>query len=182
MERFVFDDRQFNVHRKDLQILNSIKLGKFKEYFSFTTVRNPFSRMVSVYHYYMGGGNNTNTDKRTRGILHELGFGGFIKNLDNLHSIIPDYSTNFETMAMQQIEYMCDGNFLLDRVFYFENLAANAGWLAAKYSISKPFPHQNASTHNDYKRYYDDELKDIIYQKYAIDIKLFYPHLIDGRI
>ena len=51
---------------------------KFKNYFKFSFVRNPFDRLVSVYAYYVNGGNKSKHDEP---IAHEYRKVNFIFRL-----------------------------------------------------------------------------------------------------
>lgn len=185
MEAFIARKHPFNAHHKSLKAVQKIKSGMYGDYFTFATVRNPFSRMVSNFHHYIEGGNQSVPALKIKKILSTMGFYSFIKNLDNLQDIIPGYHQEMSPFILEQHKWICDGDkILLDYLVRFENITEGARYVGKRLGIERAFPHKNKSNHTDYRDYYDIELIYIITQKYASDLELFYPELspLDGRI
>ena len=55
----------------------------------------------------------------------------------------------------------------------FENIIEDFKTVQNHFQCFEPLPHANISNHKNYRDYYNNELKDLIYKKYEKDIKLF---------
>lgn len=185
MEAYISNKKPTNPHHKDLDVLTRIKNGEYSDYFTFVIVRNPFDRMVSMFHRYTASQDDAPANRKIRKELSAMGFYSFIKNLDNLSEIIPGYRQELHPFILEQHRYIYDGDdMLLDYVAIYENIEDHARFIGSKLGIQKQFPHKNQSPHDHYASYYDAELIYIVDQKYRRDIELFYPHLspANGRI
>lgn len=61
-----------------------------------------------------------------------------------------------------------DGEDLIDKVFYFENLEKE---LKEYFEIDSKFPHLNKSTVGDYRNFYNDSTRDIVYNRLKDDFE-----------
>ncbi len=157
----------------------------FDQYFKFTFVRNPWSRVVSLYKYL--------------GYNQKYSFKDFLKK-----KLLPDLLSNMYWFVCPQSEliYSDDGELLADYIGRFETLQADFDEICAKIEFPQtPLPHINTSTekravpnflqrcgttllnrlqkiepfpdYSSYRDYYDQESIDIVAQIYAKDIKNF---------
>jgi len=129
-----------------------------KEYFKFTFVRNPWSRMVSGYFY----------SYRKQPI--KPSFKEYVTML--LHRPV---SKGWET-HMSCWDYIFDENATttIDFIGKIENFEEDFNTVCDKIGISRrQLPHKNKSKHKHYTEYYDDETREIVAKKYAKDIEYF---------
>ncbi len=144
----------------------SLTEESIKEYFSFTFVRNPFDRVVSV---------------ATR-------FGIDVKEfVDNLDKYVPNKIGDIETREDYNkrviffhaqpcsIYTHIDGKQILDFVGKLENVQYDYERLCEELGIlSEQVPHIHQSNRaRDYKIYYDDDMIRKVEERYKDDIKLF---------
>jgi hypothetical protein len=62
----------------------------------------------------------------------------------------------------------------MDRIMRFENLGEDFRAVCQKLGISSsPLPAYNRSTRDDYAQYYDDELRELVEQRFAAEIEHF---------
>lgn len=127
-----------------------------ENYYKFTVVRNPWDRMVSLYHNF-----------HPWEIPEKYSFTDFIKR---------DYSLDTPKLRYHrypQYLYMIWTEF--DNVFRFENLKSDWVLIKKRLKINKSgkLGHRNASQHDHYSKYYTDETREIIAKDYWADIKLF---------
>lgn len=143
--------------------------SKFRRYFKFAFVRNPWDRAVSSFHFLQAGGMIEQDSKWAREHLHGLSFSDFVRNWlneDNVHT---------EVHFRPQHAFIADdtGRIMMDFVGRFETLAADFDTVAGRLGLDVTLPKGNSSAHEHYASYYDDETRAIVGRVYAKDIELF---------
>ena len=131
--------------------------------FKFTFVRNPFDRMVSLYHYL----------KRRGRLSKSITFLGFCRLVDRT-DVDPVGLVNALNLSQCNPQVRWTEHIALDYVGRFERLEAGVREVAERLEI--PFadlPHERASVRTDYVRYYCDESLDIVKRLYAEDFVAF---------
>lgn len=134
----------------------------FNSYYKFGFVRNPWSRVVSLYN-------------RKEGIQmrNELSFDEFVDwiNLSSDTCIHPSPKKN-------QLDWFLDQNqeVAVDFIGKFENLNEDWEIIRKKLGVDKKLPHKNINQSSDrkhYTDYYTEKTKDIIREKFIKDIEYF---------
>jgi hypothetical protein len=160
---------------------NHLGEHEFNKNFLFTTIRNPFDRLVSIYFYYLNGGNQGAEDKKF-GEIFPNNFKDFILDIDNIdyvnrHCIFKEIWKNVRPTEPQYTRIFNNTNVKNDHSLYlikFENLQEDFDIVCNKIGIPiQKLPHKNKTKHKHYTKYYDDETKEIVAEKYAKDIKYF---------
>jgi hypothetical protein len=135
-----------------------------ENYFKFAVVRNPFDRMVSLYHYLQKP--HVRPDLNT-----DISFIEFLRELKDpespfqgLHSVKTQAA--FVTLGSKKIE--------MDKICRFENLTEDLTALEGDLGVKLEMPTRNVSDHKGYKEYYaDSEAMDIVLDRFDIDFDLF---------
>jgi hypothetical protein len=126
-----------------------------KNYFKFSFVRNPWSRILSRYEW----GRQLVNDMTDSSIFKS--FKNYLKHIDE---------DDFRAFVQPQYDYTIGCNF----IGKCENLQDDFNIICDKIGIpQKELPHKNATKHKHYTEYYDDETKEIVAEKYAKDIEYF---------
>ena len=121
---------------------------KYKRYFKFTFVRNPWARFVSEWQYFRKNCKN-----------YQLPF------KESSKVLFPWREHN-----LNQIDFAKGCDF----IGRFENLQKDFNIVCDKIGIpQRKLPHKNKSGHKHYTEYYDDETRQIVAEKYAKDIEHF---------
>jgi len=134
---------------------------KFMTYFKFGFVRNPWDRAVSLYERKEG--------MQLRGQMSFEEFIDWMKYASStcLHPVPHRY----------QLDWFVDGsgNILVDFIGKFEKLDADWRYVRTKLGISSDLPKMNVNTERqrDYREYYTDRTKKIVYDRFAVDIEYF---------
>lgn len=156
--RFMPQPYDDHVFAKD--VVRSMGLSNFENYFSFGFVRNPWARIVSIYTYARAN---------RRHYLHreivKLGsFEEFVRwnclNGRHIHS---------------QAEYLCDESceLIVDYVGKLESLERDFEVISQRIGQKIKLPVYNVSRRDDYRDYYDSETKALVERSYADDSRLF---------
>ena len=135
-------------HKDAKSIRNDLGKEKFDEYLKFCVIRNPYDKMVSLYYWEQS----------------KLSFREFVKKTDinnlNIHSI--------------------NGKSVCDYFIRFEHLEEDIKTLCKKlkidsYDISLLPKHKSTQRENKkhWSEYYDDETKNIVYNKHKKEFELF---------
>lgn len=144
--------------------------GKFDSYFKFCFVRNPWSRLYSVYNYLSRGGNQT-TDLLfcKKNEVHLKDFKSFA-TMFLTHS-----NVNKMTLLGTQSSFIFDenDNLMVDYVGKMENIQEGFDIVKKKLKLTSILENLNTSPDNDFRSKYDSELVDLVSQVYFDDVKNF---------
>jgi len=155
------------IHKFAKNYKKQIGNRKWNNYFKFAFVRNPWDKMVSQYFFIQ---------KKRKG-NYKLTFREFILAFKSCSE--SEY-INGKGIPVEfnpiQLPWILDdaGNCLVDFIGRFENLQEDFNIICDKIGIPRQkLPHENKSKHKHYTEYYDDEMKQIVAEKYAKDIEYF---------
>ena len=145
----------------------------YEEYRTFCFVRNPWDRVVSLFHHRMkmwhDGWVGTLKRKVKMRVKQQQLFDQFVKNQISDWGRLEEPVTHFISDDV--------GAPLVDDVLKFENISTVLpGYLSSHFGISlspNQLPHKNRSHRKSYGRYYDAHTKSIIDSVYEADIKRF---------
>ena len=162
----------YDIHYKNIVQAQKELTKKQKEYFKFTFVRNPFSRLVSSYvnKYKNGLGKRgyISYDYYLLGYLKaDKGFDNYVKKIIKL----PDFLANDHFKS----QYCCvykRGKKLVDYVGKFESINNDFPDIQKKFSLNA-LPHFNKTLNLNWMDYYSFETAGLVYRKYHKDIKEF---------
>lgn len=127
------------------------------DYFKFTIVRNPWDLMVSWWKW------------RTR--HKQLSFPDFIKKQKDL---IP--GNVYFKPGLTCFDFISDGdgNILVDKICRFENLQGDFDDVCEAIGVpQQKLPHTNKTKRTHYSDYYDDEIRELVADKFKKDIEYF---------
>ncbi len=146
-----------------------------KDSYLFATVRNPYDRLVSAYHYLQKGGDNSQ-DKADaeRYVLPFKSFEAFV---------LQSFKWNVLRKTTKQIHFIPQHfwltkrkKILVNHLYNFENLSELFIFLEKEFDIKK-VGHTHLSKHSAFEGYYSKKMKTLAYKAYEKDFKLFnYPH------
>jgi hypothetical protein len=146
---------------------------KFKRFFKFAFVRNPWDRLASTYFFLKNGGMNELDRKFAAEHLARYdNFGNFIEgwlNTKNVWSWI-----HFKP----QHYFICDADLRIrvDFVGKTENIGMDFQYICNRLGVAAQLQWLNRTNHNRYVEYYTRSLRERVAEIYANDIEIFnYP-------
>ena len=148
----------------------------------YSIVRNPWSRMLSVYTYWKQMTPNHKNyywaKEACRSLRdNKMSFKEFILNLSDRK--IRFRKTHDPHLEMPHLKTQCSflkvgGEFKMDFVGKMENLQRDFDFICKDIGIPRQdLPHVNRSDHKCYTEYYDDQTKRVISDLYREDIERF---------
>ena len=170
-------------HRTILHYKQNYKL---RDYFIFTITRNPWDRMVSCYHYVQNRieRKKINTSE-IRGAFwlktkHKT-FEDFIINLyeiylnSGLANILPSLKNKGPDPGLKNIVdcISIDDKISVDFIINLHTLQEDWKILSKFIKIKSEVIHINASIHEDYRKYYNTKLIEMVEKIYKSDIDYF---------
>lgn len=144
--------------------------AKFNQYFKFSFVRNPWSRLISSYFFLKKGGLNALDSNWSNENLEKFNdFDSFVK------AWITEENVNSWVHFKPQHTFICDTDFnnKMDFIGKMENIQSDYTYVAKKIGCSATLRSENRSKHNDYRSYYTPETQEIVAEVYKKDIELF---------
>lgn len=151
-------------HMPARDIRQVVEPQKWASYFKFACVRNPWDRLVS-WHCMCIQARNPNR------------FGQYVQQCAPTFEAFVKHATTGmgERTTRNQLDYLtdADGTLLVDFVGRYENLDADMAHVKRRLGLAHALPHTNRSTHDDYRRYYSTETRDIVARRFARDIEHF---------
>lgn len=150
--------------------------NRYREYFKFSFVRNPYDRLVSCYY--------SKINPRIVGIDQEphagvaLRPGMSFREFTEAVCMIPDEKSNvhFRSQHLTLYDYGADGGSLVDFIGRFENMEEDFSQVAQRLGVDPNLPHSNPSKRReqrDYRGYYDEKLARMVGERYRADCELF---------
>ena len=146
---------------------------RFKDYFKFTFVRNPFARVVSAFFFLKNGGlnrfdvqwaeQNLSSFKDIHEFVYALENRSFATSILSWQHFTPQYA------------YVTDlkGRILVDFIGKVETIDIDFQYVCSQLDVRTALPHHNRSNHKNFRTYFNDRMYEIIYNLYKIDFRLF---------
>ncbi len=153
-----FDPQPYADHINASELIDKIGMDYFGSFFSFAVVRNPWDWQVSLYKYML---------KKNSHHQHE-----FVKRFSGFDEYIR-WRCKEEVRLQKDFIYSGDGKLLVDYVGRFERIEQDFGEICSRIGISASLPKLNVSNSIPYRRFYNEETKELVRQAFAADAALF---------
>jgi chondroitin 4-sulfotransferase 11 len=172
-----------NKHSDFLKVHALFEVYGLKKYFKFAVLRNPFDRMVSIFHYKIDGlekkikyGKIKNGDPETidrcEYILHDVmyDFNKWLMFPEEREPLLYD-----ERFGASQLSFLKNhkGKIGVDYIMKFENLEEDWKYVMSKIDKAKPLPHMNQTDHKHYRDIYDFDSEEYIREVCKEEIEHF---------
>lgn len=169
--------KNVRIYNKSLTALIE-RSPELKEYYSFSFVRNPWSRVVSVYNSKICHPKISSVRTyfiRYKGLRYKMPFQEFVEWLccsEEGQDECADRHWISQYLFLYEVN-----NLLVNRVSPFENLSAE--WddickkISGKHCTLGNYSRKTSSSIGSYRVYYDQRLADLVAERYARDIEIF---------
>lgn len=148
-------------HKPARQLRAELGEERWRSYFKFSFVRNPWERVVSQYFYLKSDIFRNPASPHHRLCTAGLSFDAFIRKPIPVDS---------------QTLYLSDetGKLLVDFVGYYENIEEDWQRICRQLGLSRiVLPHMNQSWHLPYPHYYNSETRRVVEKRFQDDIEVF---------
>jgi hypothetical protein len=150
--------------------------SEYKDYFSFTFVRNPYDRIVSAYKYFRKLKPGHRWYKRNSIIsdaANDMEFNDFAHHINDFMKLMKREEGSFESgIHFQPFHYFIDQP--IDFVGRFENIQQDYFKILSHLKLSiKPLRKTNSTNNSDYRRLYMEDSKREVYNIYEEDINKY---------
>jgi hypothetical protein len=143
----------------------------FEEYFVFSLSRNPWAREVSMYNYIISSSNKSDFWGNKCKLIKQIfpSFRSYILKQQETFKETGSYSLTEGTLPAS-----CHWNEFTNEIYKLEDGQKSINKICERIGI-EPFDllHVNKTKHKHYTKYYDEETKQIVAEKYAKDIEYF---------
>lgn len=148
---------EFGSHLKAAEIREKIGQQRYKTYYSFAVVRNPWDWQVSLYRYML-----KSVDHRQ----HET-----VKAFGSFDAYI-EWRCNKEVRL--QKEFVCDetGNIIVDKLMRYETLSEDFSNFCSQRGIIADLPRLNSSKPTNYRSFYNKRTRSLVEEAFREDFEL----------
>ena len=132
--------------------------ARWEQYFTFGFVRNPWSWQVSLYTYML-----ENENHHQHELIHSMnGFEEYIE-------------WRVSEAKLLQSEFFCDeeGNIIVDAIGRLESIQDDFQAVCDTLGVEATLPHENASSHRDYRELYSEFTRSLVKKHFEEDIRRF---------
>ena len=147
-----------------------INSRKFRRFFKFAFVRNPWARLVSTYFFLKNGGVN----EMDRYFAAEN-----IAGYDNFEAFVEGWLNEKNIWSWVHFKpqhyFICDTSLRvqMDFVGRTETIDADFGYICQRLGVAAGLTWTNRGNHRPYSEYYSDDLRERVAAVYAKDIAIF---------
>lgn len=152
-----------------LRKINELHKNKYKNYYKFTFIRNPYERMVSLYSFFSQG-----NDHKPQNDFES--FKDWVIKRNSIINPTLRVETQNRWKGTSQFDYIIDedNNIGVDFVGRTENFVNDLTSVLEHLEIPiETIPHENRSQHLHYSLYYDEETKEKVKKDYIKDLEMF---------
>lgn len=161
----------FDPSNKKIKPIKKDFFKKYKNYFKFAFVRNPYDRLVSCYEDKIMSDREKEDLIIKNGLYKKMPFKEFVRAICSIPDIRADQHIKSQSFFITDQ----NENLLVDFIGKFENLENDYKKVCKIIGIKKlkKLPTKNKSKRKkDYREYYGEETKKLVYERYKKDFEI----------
>jgi hypothetical protein len=152
-------------HIPAVELRRILGASRWDSYFSFAFVRNPWDRLVSLYHFL-------HKQFAARPDLQQA-FPAIAARLKTSRTFGEWLAAGASPAPQLDLIVDPDGRKLVDFVGRYEHLERDFGYVQRRIGVTASLPHLLRSQHPPYRDCYDDETRELVARNYRRDIEAF---------
>lgn len=133
--------------------------------FTFAFVRNPWDRLVSLYHYLKAHMANAAVREAQPDMAALIDRASDFTAFVSLSQVI---GNDLSKLLLDE-----RGSLLVDFVGRFERMEEDLAHVSRRIGVSLALPRLNGSVHGNYREYYTSATRALVAKRYALDIETF---------
>lgn len=153
-----FGPKPYQTHIKATELIDKMGREKYKSYFSFAVIRNPWDWQVSLYKYGL---------KEPTHFQRKL-----YKNFGSFENYI-EWRVAEDVKFQKDFIFSEDGEQLVDFIGRFETIDTDFQKVCSRFGIVASLPKLNVSNTKPYRKYYNEKTIELVRQAFEPDISLF---------
>ena len=171
--------KEENIHNLNFPFIKKSNIHRYKDYYKFAFVRNPYDRLVSCYKNKIKKEPINKfpfIDWVHEWFLYSWNFYNWMSFKNFVKEIIKIKEEDCDSHFKSQHIFLTDKkwNLITSFIWKFENLESDFQKICSKLNIKWfKLPHLMKSNHKSYKDYYDEETKKLVTERYKKDLELF---------
>ncbi len=161
------------LHAKARDAQEELPSDLFTRFFKFAFVRNPWDWQVSMYKFLL----RKETYSKYETVKGLAGFEEYLEWVIDTPDPFP------RGIPKQQSEMLVDARneLLVDFVGHYETLSSDFRQVCDRLKMEGSLPHLNATSHDDYRSYYNEHTRRFVAEHFSADVELF-GYTFDGRM
>ncbi len=149
----------YPLHISAIDLAEKMGEARFRSYYSFAIIRNPWDWQVSLYTFALR--------KKRKSRHHQM-----IANFSGFDEYI-HWRCAEDVHFQRDFVFSKDDKQSVNFIGRYENLANDFAHICAQIGISASLPMLNVSKSRPYQTYYTDETRELVRRTFAPDIELF---------
>ncbi len=140
--------------------------------FTFAVKRNPYARILSAYKFLKQGGfNEKDKSWAKKNLENTKTFEDFLRKMQN-----NEYRKRIMSKKhfRPQVYWVTDpkNEILVDKVFALEKISQKLNVIETRIGKNINLKHKNKSTHKEYSKIYNEEMKNVVQEAYSKDFDI----------
>ena len=149
--------------------LRAVDSNLQRKAYSFAVIRNPYSRLVSAFHYLTDRKNLPKHDHKESAYV--AAYGADFKRF--VHELVACHDIYRSVHLIPQTFFICYGDkVMVNKLIALERLSEDLAPICRRFGVENLPPKENQSRHGSIESYYDEDTRKIVARAYEEDFRI----------